>query len=84
MMKGYRPVAEGLLARVYPRDGDYPYDWPDFEGPGIVRAEARDEREEFVHFEYGRMTMNRARYLEKQGHIEEAAALAQRAQEMWR
>lgn len=84
MMKSYRPVAEGLLARVYRQDGDYPYVWPEFEGPGIVRAQARDEREEFVHFEYGRMAMNRARYLERRGHTEEAAAMAQRAQDLWR
>ncbi|MBM3316332.1 MAG: DUF2723 domain-containing protein [Candidatus Eisenbacteria bacterium] len=83
-VKRYRFVAEGLLVRVPPDDAYRPVARPLFEGPGITRAQARDERERFVQFEYGRMLMERARYEERHGFVEEAEALARMAEELWR
>ena len=84
MLRGFHLVTEGLVARVAQDDEFRPFPVPDFRGPGISRAQARDRREQDVHFEYGRMLRNRARYLERHGRMAEAELMARRAEEVSR
>jgi hypothetical protein len=84
MLQGYRLITEGLVVRVSHEDTYRPFPLPDFEGPGITRAQARNLSEEQLQFEYGRMLRNRARFCERHGYPEEAQAAARRAEELSR
>jgi hypothetical protein len=84
MLQGYHLITEGLVVRVSREDTYRPFPLPDFEGPGITRAQARNLNEEQLQFEYGRMLRNRARFCERHGYPEEAQAAARRAEELSR
>ena len=84
MLRGFRLITEGLVARVAEEDIFRPFPTPQFEGPGIARHQIRNRAELEMFSEYGRMLRNRARYLERHGKLEEAAAAARRAEEMSR
>jgi hypothetical protein len=79
MFKGYALLTEGLVTRVVAEDYYRPFPIPRFEGPGILRAEVRNEVEREIWLEYGRMLRNRGRYLERHGRELEAELVAEKA-----
>ncbi len=70
---------EGLLARLRRDDEFYPFPMPEYRGPGVRRSEVRAGLERHVFDEYARMCRNRAKYLERHGHLLEAEAWAELA-----
>jgi hypothetical protein len=82
MVRGYRLVPEGLVARVETRDVLRPLPLETIEGPCGRRRDLRGPAEELVWDDYRVAFLNRARVLRRHGLDEEAAAFARRAAEL--
>ncbi len=77
LFAGFYYHAEGLVLRLAPDDEYRPFAFPEFEGPGILMKDVRNDQERKVWFDYNHMLNYRVRYLQQRERGMEAKALSE-------